>query len=163
QPAEVHALAHRLNAVLGNVGRTVSYVEDASAGTDSDIAGLKQLADELGRDRVDTLLVLGGNPAYTAPGDLGFDAALGRAQTSIHLSLYDDETSQRCTWHLNAAHYLESWGDARGWDGTVSIVQPLIAPIWGGRSSIELLSLLVDETAKPLDLVKHTHQAALPD
>ncbi|HWP04617.1 MAG TPA: TAT-variant-translocated molybdopterin oxidoreductase [Polyangiaceae bacterium] len=163
QPAEVHALAHRLNAVLGNVGRTVTYVEDPLAGTTSDIADLKQLADELNKDRVDTLLVLGGNPAYTAPGDLGFDAALGRAKTSIHLSLYDDETSQRCTWHLNAAHYLESWGDARAWDGTISLVQPLIAPIYDGRSSIELLSLLLGETAKPLDLVKATHRATLPD
>jgi len=163
QPAEVHALAHRLNAVLGNVGRTVRYVEDTLAENDSDLAELKQLADDLAKDRVDTLLVLGGNPAYTAPGELAFDTLVGRAKTSIHLSLYDDETSQRCTWHLNAAHYLESWGDARAWDGTISIVQPLIAPIYGGRSSIELLALLLGDTTKALDLVKATHQAALPN
>ncbi len=163
QPAEVHALAHRLNAVLGNVGRTVFYVEEPSTETGSDIAGLKQLTDELARDRVDTLLILGGNPAYTAPGDVPFGDNIGKAKTSIHLSLYDDETSQRTSWHLNAAHYLETWGDARAWDGTVSLIQPLIAPIYGGKSSIELLELLVGTGSSALDLVKSTHRAALPD
>jgi MoCo/4Fe-4S cofactor protein with predicted Tat translocation signal len=163
QPAAVHALAHRLNAVLGNVGRTVEYVEDPLAPQAAEAASLKQLAEDLSRDRVDTLLIIGGNPAYTAPGDTGFDVAIARAKTSIHLSLYDDETSQRCTWHVNAAHYLESWGDARAWDGTVSLQQPLIAPLWDGHSAIELLALILGKPEKPFDLVKQTHADLLPD
>jgi MoCo/4Fe-4S cofactor protein with predicted Tat translocation signal len=163
QPAAVHALAHRLNAVLGNVGRTVEYVEDTLAPQASEVSSLKQLADDLSRDRVDTLLVIGGNPAYDAPGDLGFDVAIARAKTSVHLSLYDDETSQRSTWHVNAAHYLESWGDARAWDGTVSLQQPLISPLWEGHSAIELLALILGKPEKAFDLVKETHAGLLPD
>ncbi|HTQ44893.1 MAG TPA: TAT-variant-translocated molybdopterin oxidoreductase [Polyangiaceae bacterium] len=163
QPAEVHAIAHRLNAMFANVGHTVRFIDDPWADTISDVAALKQLTDELGRDRVDTLLVLGGNPAYTAPGDIAFGDAIGRAKTSIHLSLYDDETSQRCTWHVNAAHYLETWGDARAWDGTASIVQPLIAPIYGGASTIEFVAFLVGDSTKAVDLVKQTHRDLLQD
>jgi MoCo/4Fe-4S cofactor protein with predicted Tat translocation signal len=163
QPAAVHALAHRLNAVLGNVGRTVEYAEDPLAPQAAEATALKQLADELSRDRVDTLLIIGGNPAYDAPGDLGFDVAMARAKTSVHLSLYDDETSQRATWHVNAAHYLESWGDARAWDGTVSLQQPLIAPLWNGVSAIELLALVLGKPEKAFDLVKATHAGLLPD
>ncbi|HEY3495903.1 MAG TPA: TAT-variant-translocated molybdopterin oxidoreductase, partial [Polyangiaceae bacterium] len=160
QPAEVHAIAHRLNAVLGNVGRTVQYAVEPDPTDLSDVQALKQLADEMNRDRVETLVILGGNPAYTSPGDVDFGVALGRVKTSIHLSLYDDETSLRTTWHLNAAHYLESWGDARAWDGTISIVQPLIAPIYDGHSAIELVALMIGETAKAVELVRRTHSLA---
>ncbi len=158
QPAEVHALAHRLNALLGNVGRTVFYTEDANASETSDVAALKALADELNGGKVDTLLILGGNPVFNAPADLAFGDALAKAKTSIHLSLYEDETSERSSWHLPAAHYLESWGDALAWDGTVSIVQPLIAPLHGGKSSLELVAQLAG-TAEPnaLELVKASH------
>jgi molybdopterin-containing oxidoreductase family iron-sulfur binding subunit len=149
--------------VLGNVGRTVEYVEDPLAPQASEATTLKQLAEDLSRDRVDTLLIIGGNPAYTAPGDTGFESAIARAKTSIHLSLYDDETSQRCTWHVNAAHYLETWGDARAWDGTVSLQQPLISPLWDGHSAIELLALILGKADKPFDLVKQTHAGLLPD
>src|SRR5262249_15674238 len=144
-------------------GRTLRYAEELVQEKDSDLSNLKQLTEELSKDRVDTLIVLGGNPAYTAPADVPFGDNVGKAKTSIHLSLYDDETSQRCTWHVNAAHYLESWGDARGWDGTITLVQPLIAPIYDGRSSIELLAALTDDATKAVDLVKATHRSALPD
>jgi MoCo/4Fe-4S cofactor protein with predicted Tat translocation signal len=158
QPPEVHALVHRLNAVLGNVGRTVFYTEDNSAEDQSDAASLKALTDELTAGKVDTLFILGGNPVFTAPADLAFGDALAKAKTSIHLSLYEDETSERCSWHLNAAHYLESWGDALSWDGTLSIVQPLIAPLYQGRSVLELVAQLAG-TEKPdaLALVRATH------
>ena len=92
-----------------------------------------------------TLLILGGNPAFNAPADLDFADALQKVKASAHLSLHDDETSRLCTWHLSRAHYLESWGDARTFDGTASIVQPLIEPLFDGRSAIEVLSMLVDE------------------
>jgi molybdopterin-containing oxidoreductase family iron-sulfur binding subunit len=156
QPAEVHAIAHRLNAMLGNVGRTVFYVEDPQAGETSDVEALAALTAELAAGKVDTLLILGGNPVYTAPPDVGFAEALSKAKTSVHLSLYDDETSARTSWHVPAAHYLESWGDTRAWDGTISIIQPLIAPLHGGLSAIEVVALLVGEPGKPLELVQRT-------
>jgi len=158
QPAEVHALVHRLNAVLGNVGRTVFYTEDTGADGQSDVAALKALTDELNGGKVETLLILGGNPVFTAPADLAFGDALAKAKSSIHLSLYEDETSQRSSWHLPAAHYLESWGDALSWNGTLSIVQPLIAPLHGGKSALEVVALFAGSTEpKPLELVRAGH------
>jgi molybdopterin-containing oxidoreductase family iron-sulfur binding subunit len=143
QPAEVHALAHRLNALLGNVGRTVFYTDDFDTSAVNDAQALKELV--AGFDAVDTLLILGGNPAYTAPADVPFAASLSKVKTSIHLSLYEDETSALCSWHLPAAHYLESWGDVRSNSGLVAIQQPLITPIYGGRSAIEIVALVLGE------------------
>ena len=162
QPAEVHALVHRLNAVLGNVGRTVFYTEDTAAEAQSDALSLKALTDELNAGKVDTLLVLGGNPVFTAPADLAFGDALAKAKSSIHLSLYEDETSERAGWHLPAAHYLETWGDALSWNGTLSIVQPLIAPLHGGKSALEIVAMFAG-TAQPdaLSLVRAMHPAEL--
>ncbi len=163
QPAEVHALVERLNVLLGNSGRTVFYTEDTADSVGSDFEGLKALTEEMAASRVETLLVLGGNPAYDAPGDLGFAAALKKVPFSVRLGLYEDETSQAVTWHVPAAHYLESWGDARAYDGTISIVQPLIAPLYGGRSAIELLARLLGEDPKALELVKAEHKVLLGD
>jgi len=158
QPAQVHALVHRLNAVLGNVGRTVSYTEDTGAEAESDLAALKSLTEELNGGKVEALLILGGNPVFTAPADLAFGDALAKAKSSIHLSLYEDETSLRSSWHLPAAHYLESWGDALSWNGTLSIVQPLIAPLHGGKSALEIVAEFAGTPEpKPLDLVRAGH------
>ncbi|HYP74787.1 MAG TPA: TAT-variant-translocated molybdopterin oxidoreductase, partial [Polyangiaceae bacterium] len=158
QPAEVHALVHRLNAVLGNVGRTVFYTEDTAAEAQSDVAALKGLTDELNGGKVETLLILGGNPVFTAPADLGFGDALAKAKSSIHLSLYEDETSQRASWHLPAAHYLESWGDTLSWNGTLSIVQPLILPLHGGKSALEVVAMFAGEKEpNALELVRTGH------
>jgi molybdopterin-containing oxidoreductase family iron-sulfur binding subunit len=163
QPPEVHALAHRLNVLLGNVGNTVTYVADRDPDRLAHNDAIKALAAEMNAGQVDTLLIVGGNPVYDAPADVGFEAALAKVKTSIHLSLYEDETSRRVTWHVPQAHYLESWGDATAYDGTVSIVQPLIAPLYGGRSAIELLATLLGEPkAKALDLVRRVH-AGLDD
>jgi MoCo/4Fe-4S cofactor protein with predicted Tat translocation signal len=163
QPAEVHALVERLNVLLGNAGRTVFYTEDAADAVNSDVEGLKALTEEMAAGRVQTLLVLGGNPAYDAPSDIAFGAALEKVPFSVRLGLYEDETSQPATWHVPAAHYLESWGDARAYDGTVSIVQPLIAPIFGGRSALELVARLLGEEPKGLELVKAQHKGLLGD
>ncbi|MEP7052740.1 MAG: TAT-variant-translocated molybdopterin oxidoreductase, partial [Pseudomonadota bacterium] len=162
QAPEVHALVHRLNAMLGNVGRTVFYTEDNGAEAQSDVASLKALTEELNSGKVDTLLILGGNPVFTAPADLAFGDALAKAKTSIHLSLYEDETSERATWHLPAAHYLETWGDALSWNGTLSIVQPLIAPLHGGKSALEIVAEFAG-SAKPnaLEMVRATHSFEL--
>jgi molybdopterin-containing oxidoreductase family iron-sulfur binding subunit len=163
QPAEVHALVERLNVLLGNQGRTVSYTEDAADSVTSDVEALKALTEEMAAGRVETLVILGGNPAYDAPSDVAFAAALEKVGFSVRLGLYEDETSQVATWHVPAAHYLESWGDARAYDGTVSIVQPLIAPIYNGRSSIELIARLLGDETKAQELVKTQHQGLLGD
>jgi len=163
QPAEVHALVERINVLLGNTGRTVFYTADSADSVTSDVAELKALTDEMAAGRVTTLLVLGGNPAYDAPSDVDFAGALGKVTFSVRLGLYEDETSQDATWHVPAAHYLESWGDARAYDGTISIVQPLIAPIFGGRSALELLARLLGEEPKGLELVSAQHKGLLGD
>jgi molybdopterin-containing oxidoreductase family iron-sulfur binding subunit len=163
QPAEVHALVERLNVLLGGVGRTVFYTEDAADAVNSDVDGLKALTEEMASGRVDTLLVLGGNPAYDAPADIAFGAALEKVPFSVRLGFYEDETSQGATWHVPAAHYLESWGDARAYDGTVGLVQPLIAPIYGGRSSIEFMARVLGEEPKGLELVRAQHKGLLGD
>jgi molybdopterin-containing oxidoreductase family iron-sulfur binding subunit len=141
QPAEVHALAHLINASLGAFGRTVTLIEPPvlAAGRH----GLHALAAALDAGRVDTLLILGGNPAYTAPADLAFARRLRSAHRSVYLGLYENETARGCGWFVPAAHPLEAWGDARAADGTVSFVQPLIAPLHGGRTPAELLAVLL--------------------
>ena len=143
QPAEVHALVHALDDALGNVGRTVRYSEPVVFEAGGESHGLEPLSRALAAGEVDTLLVLGGNPAYTAPGDLDFARALRSARQSVYLGLYRDETAAACEWFVPAAHWLESWGDARAADGTLSLVQPLIAPLYDGKCASELLAAIV--------------------
>lgn len=141
QAPETHALVHLLNDALGNAGTTVSYLPFAmpSLGTIADLVG------DLNAGRIKTLVMLGGNPVYDAPADLDFAAALQKAGTRIHISPREDATSQLCHWHLPRAHYLESWGNASAWDGTLMSVQPLIEPLFGARTVTELLSVLADD------------------
>lgn len=129
QPAAVHALAHAMNAALGNAGRTVVYTDPIEAEPTDQLQSLRDLTTDMNAGSVGALLILGGNPVFTAPVDLQFATAMGKVPFRVHLSLYDDETSAQCHWQIPEAHFLESWGDARAYDGTVSIVQPLIAPL----------------------------------
>jgi len=145
QPPEVHALVHLMNHALGNVGKTVHYTADPEPNRPSHVAAIRELRDEIDAGQVDTLVVLGGNPAFDAPADLGFERLLGKVKTTIHLGHFENETAQACTWHLPRSHFLESWGDARDYRGTVSVIQPLIEPLAGGKSVLELLSILVDD------------------
>jgi molybdopterin-containing oxidoreductase family iron-sulfur binding subunit len=115
---------------------------------------LRQLTADMQAGAVTTLLILGGNPVYTAPADVPFAAALNKVPFRAHLSLYADETSALCHWHLPEAHYLEGWSDARAYDGTVSIQQPLIAPLYGGRTAHELVSALLGEPRSSHDIVR---------
>lgn len=157
QPPELHALVHHLNHMLGNAGKTVWYSDDPRGNLLPAVEAIGQLAEEMHAGRVQTLVVLGGNPAYDAPADCRFAQALGRVATSVHLSLYYNETSRLCTWHLPQAHFLEAWGDVRSWDGTYSVVQPLIEPLYGGRSAIELMATLAGLPAtEGLELVRQT-------
>ena len=147
QPPIVHAIAHVINDALGNVGRTVSYCAPILARPESQEDSIRALTDDMAAGRVDTLIMLGGNPVYNAPADRLFGAHLAKIPMSVHLSPYDDETSSLCEWQIPQAHFLESWSDTRAFDGTVAIQQPLIAPLYGGKSAHELLALLLGQTA----------------
>jgi molybdopterin-containing oxidoreductase family iron-sulfur binding subunit len=146
QPPSLHALAHAMNVTLGNAGTVVVYADSAEFNPVDQIQSLVELVEDMERGEVDVLAILGGNPAYTAPADLQFAGNLSKVGLSIHLSLYQDETSHLCDWHLPSSHYLESWSDVRAFDGTATIIQPLIAPLYGGKSELEVLSVLMGNT-----------------
>jgi molybdopterin-containing oxidoreductase family iron-sulfur binding subunit len=140
QPPLVHALAHAVNQHLGNVGQTISYIEPVEANPTDQLASLRQLVGDMGAGQVELLVIVGGNPVYNAPADFAFADAMQKVPLRVHHGLYYDETSAFCHWHIPAAHYLETWSDARAYDGTASIIQPLIAPLYAGKSAHELLA-----------------------
>jgi molybdopterin-containing oxidoreductase family iron-sulfur binding subunit len=142
QPPAVHALAHAINTALGNVGQTITYTEPVEAEPVDEIASLRELTTDMDRRRVTTLVIIEGNPVYSAPADYEFAKQLQNVDLRIHLGLYENETAALCHWHIPAAHYLESWSDTRAYDGTVTIVQPLIAPLYGGKTAHEMLAAL---------------------
>jgi MoCo/4Fe-4S cofactor protein with predicted Tat translocation signal len=155
QSAEVHALAHAMNHALGNAGVTVMHTDPVESRPMNQLDSLKDLATDLDASRVQVLAILGGNPAYDAPADLTFSEKLLKAKLRIHLSGYQNETSALCHWHVPEAHYLEAWGDARAFDGTTSIVQPLIAPLYGGKSAHEFLAAFTEQPDRAgYDLVR---------
>lgn len=155
QPAAVHALAHAMNHTLGNTGQTVIYTEPLEASATDEIKSLKDLVSDMDSGHVHTLLILGSNPAYNAPADVPFVSALNKVDFRVHLGLYSDETADLCHWHIPEAHYLESWGDVRNYDGSVSIVQPLIAPLYGGKTLLEVLALVQGQASvSPHDMVR---------
>jgi len=145
QPESVHLLAHALNEKLGNVGKTIRYIEPIDARPEQEYT-LADLVDDMQRGQVQLLLTLGVNPAYTAPADVPFAAAASKVPLRAHLGLYQDETARLSHWHLPQAHFLEAWSDARTFDGTASIVQPLIRPLYQGRSAHEVLAMLSEPT-----------------
>lgn len=157
QPPRVHALVNAINAALGNFGRTTFFGPEVDAAEPSCAESLKGLSDEA--DSISTLVMIGGNPVYDAPADIGFASLLAReGLTSVHLSDHRNETTLASNWHAPLAHELESWGDQQAIDGSVAIQQPLIAPIYGGRSGIEFLATLAgEETTSGHDIVKATH------
>jgi molybdopterin-containing oxidoreductase family iron-sulfur binding subunit len=162
QPARVHAIAHAINVAINSVGQAIQFAPVADPDEIDLEADIKALTDAMGSGRVETLVILGGNPAYDAPADLAFADKLAKLPLSIHASLFVDETSAKCTWHLPRAHEYESWGDARALDSTVSVQQPLIAPLFGGRSDIELLALMANAPEKTgYDAVRATARAPL--
>ena len=162
QPPEVQVLCHAINARLDAFGRAVVPIEDPAAEPVLQTESLRSLVEAMAAGQVHTLVMLGGNPVYDAPADLDFAAALARVPTSIHLGLYEDETARDCTWHLPQAHDLESWGDARAWDGTIGPIQPLIRPLYDGWPVIELLALLLDDPPDGEAIVRRTFASLLP-
>ena len=161
QPAAVHAAVCALNTHLGNSGRTVSYYETKDAALPS-LSSLASLVSAMNAGAIKTLVVLGGNPVFDAPADLDFASAMAKVPQSIALGHTVDETSVKATWHIPRAHYLESWGDARAVGGTLSVVQPLILPLFGGRTLVEVLGLMVGGKDRPgYDIVRETWKPIL--
>ena len=143
QPAVVHAIAHAINSAYGNIGSTVLVTDPAEVAPTNQVASLMELVRDMNAGAVKALIILGGNPVFDAPADLRFRDALDKVPFRAHHSLYYDETSIRCHWHVPDTHWLESWSDARAHDGTISIVQPLISPLYNGRNALEVLGALI--------------------
>ncbi|MFZ0633367.1 MAG: TAT-variant-translocated molybdopterin oxidoreductase [Acidobacteriaceae bacterium] len=142
---EVHLAAFAINEKLGNVGKTVVYTDTVNPMPSIQMADLKALVADMNAGKVDWLVILNANPVYAAPADLEFESALNKVGTIVHLGSHLDETGEIAHWHINNAHYLEMWSDARAYDGTVSIVQPMIQPLYGGHSAHEILQSLLDQ------------------
>jgi MoCo/4Fe-4S cofactor protein with predicted Tat translocation signal len=157
-------LAHAINEKLGNAGRTVLHGEPVEIDPVDHLQSIADLVRDMSSGQVDLLVMLGGvNPVYTAPADLDFAAALDKVAVRIHHGLYADETAEHCHWHMPGAHELESWGDARAFDGTPSIIQPLIEPLYGGRSTIEMMAVLLGHgETSGYELVRATWTGRLP-
>jgi MoCo/4Fe-4S cofactor protein with predicted Tat translocation signal len=148
QPPHVHALAHAMNQALGNAGKTVTYTEPIEGNAIDQQTSMQELVGDMNAGKVSSLLILGGNPVYNTPVDLNFAEALKKVPWRGYLGLFYDETAAQCVWHVPEAHYLESWGDVRGFDGTVSFQQPLIAPLYGGKSVHEVMATLAGQPDK---------------
>jgi molybdopterin-containing oxidoreductase family iron-sulfur binding subunit len=164
QPPAVHALAHAINHRLGNAGTTVVYTAPVPAEpVQDDATSLRALVADMRAGTVECLVIVGGNPVYDAPADLDFAGGLDDVPLTIRLGLHDDETSERCHWTVPEAHFLESWSDVLACDGTVSSVQPLIAPLYEGRSAHELLAALAGRPgATSHELVREHWRGRLP-
>jgi MoCo/4Fe-4S cofactor protein with predicted Tat translocation signal len=148
QPPAVHALAHRMNQALGNVGKTVTYSASAEALSLDQVASIRQLTQEMAAGQVELLVILGGNPVFTAPADVAFAEHLPKVKTVVHLGLEQDETSAFAHWHIPQTHFLEAWSDSRAFDGTVSIVQPLIQPLYDNRSAHEVMGAMIQQPVR---------------
>jgi MoCo/4Fe-4S cofactor protein with predicted Tat translocation signal len=163
QPPVVHALAHAINERLGNNGKTVEYSDAPEERPEDQLESLQALVSDMNAGRVETLLVLDANPVYNAPADLKFADALKKVKNTIHVGLYDDETGSLCGWHVPESHFLEAWSDVRAFDGTISIVQPLIVPLYGAtKSAHEVLAVLLGQgDVSSLDVVRGAWESRL--
>ncbi|MBV9937361.1 MAG: TAT-variant-translocated molybdopterin oxidoreductase, partial [Acidobacteriaceae bacterium] len=139
QPESVHLAAYAANAALGNVGKTVKLLESVEP---NNTRSIEELTNDLNSGRIETLVILGSNPVYTAPASLNFVEAIRKARLVVRLGNFYDETSHYSHWHIPEAHYLETWSDSRAFDGTVTIQQPLVEPLYGGKSAHEVISIL---------------------
>ncbi|HUU34619.1 MAG TPA: TAT-variant-translocated molybdopterin oxidoreductase [Vicinamibacterales bacterium] len=164
QPAAVHALAHAMNDLLGNAGQTVSYLPTAEVVASEQHAAMRELVVDMDAGRVQMLLLVGeANPVFTAPADWKFGDALRKVALRAHTGLFHDETAAQCQWHVPSTHFLEMWSDARSLDGTVSIVQPLLQPMHGGKSPHEVIATLSDRSERNgYDLVREFWSASAP-
>jgi molybdopterin-containing oxidoreductase family iron-sulfur binding subunit len=164
QPPELHSLVAQMNATLGNTGQTVSSAPALSLPGNQ--IGFDDLVEEMHRGAIELLVVLGGNPLYDAPADLNFADAFNKVKLRVHHSVYFNETSRHSHWHVPATHFLESWSDTRAFDGSVSIVQPLIEPMYVGVSAHEILEAIVERSPRSAYEILRRHWSGpqpLPD
>jgi len=159
---EVHQLTFLINSILGNNFKTVSYQETPFANYDfntkSSYDSLSRLVDDLNSNILDTIVILGGNPVFTASQELGLSRALTKAKNRIHLTYYNNETSKLCNWVIPKLHYLEYWNDLKSVDGVVSIAQPVIKRTVQGLSEHELLNLVFRTYRSDYSLIKNSWQ-----
>ncbi|MEP6756727.1 MAG: TAT-variant-translocated molybdopterin oxidoreductase [Chthonomonadales bacterium] len=161
QPAIVHAIGHKINSALGVVGNTVTYIAPVETVADSEdhFASLKSLVTDMAAGSVKALFIFGANPAYTAPSDVEFAKALAKVPLRARIGNSVDETAKLCNWNVPTTHFLEAWGDIRAYDGTASVVQPLIMPLYEGHSTIEVLAGIFGKPLGGLDLVRNYWKA----
>jgi molybdopterin-containing oxidoreductase family iron-sulfur binding subunit len=138
QPTSVHILGLAINEALGNLDNTLSVIEKKQEPGWS----ITELADAIESGSVSTLVIVGGNPVYNAPADIDWKKLLKKVSTVIRLGQHEDETSALSQWHVPQAHYLESWSDALAEDGSYLALQPMILPLHGGLSDLELMARL---------------------
>jgi molybdopterin-containing oxidoreductase family iron-sulfur binding subunit len=166
QPPELHALAHAMNAVIAesNEETTVEQTDSSEICPENQLVSLQSLVDDMAADKVKLLVFLDGNPRYDAPADFRFAEAMDKVPLRVHLGLHENETARYCHWHIPSVHELEAWADGRAHDGTISLVQPLIAPLYGGKSTTELMSAMLDDIPKAgYDILREYWQSARPD
>jgi len=162
QPAAVHALAHAMNQALGAVGNTVIYTDSVQVKPAIQTEALRELVGDMNAGKVDLLVILDSNPVYDAPVDFEFAAAMDKVPLRVHYSLYQNETYDHVHWHINGTHYLEQWGDCRAFDGTATITQPLIAPLYNAKSPYEFIFALVGSSEMSgYDIVRKYWQGQL--
>jgi molybdopterin-containing oxidoreductase family iron-sulfur binding subunit len=151
QSASVHAIAHAINAAIGAPGATLYHTDPLEIDPVDQIASITDLVNDLNANKVELLVIIGANPVYNAPifnGRQEFLDAMNKAPLRVHMGLFNDETAVHCQWHVPEAHYLESWGDARAYDGSVSIIQPLVQPLYNSKSPHELLAAMLGQGGK---------------
>jgi len=145
QSPAVYALAQAINGALGNVGQTVTYIDPVEVDAVEHGQSIKELIADMNAGKVDTLVIIGGNPAYNAPVDLDFLSAVEKVKLRIQFSSYKNETTDYMHWHVPGTHYLEAWSDARSYDGTAIVIQPMIMPLYDGKSEHEVLAMFTDQ------------------
>ena len=143
QPAVVHAICHRINESIGANGTTVMQMptDETTSHRDS----IESLAGAISDNRVSTLIVLDANPVYDAPDNLNFTTLMSSVETVVHVGEYVNETARHATWHVNQAHPLESWHDARSYTGVASVGQPMIQPLFDGKTIAEVIAVIAGE------------------
>lgn len=163
QSPVVHRIVHEINALLGNFGQSVRYTLPVAHKPVECNTSIKELSARMGKGDFDAVFILGGNPVYDAPADVKFAENLAKVKVRVHHTYAANETSVACDWQLPDTHFLEQWGDGRGYDGTVTLIQPLTAPLFESKSTIEVLSALLGKPVNPMDLVRETIGAAVAD
>ena len=162
QSPEVHLAAIAINQALGNVGKTVVYTETVNPMPSIQGQEIVSLVNDMKAGKVDWLVILNANPVYSAPVDLHFDQAMNSVKHTAHLGSHFNETAVVAEWHINGTHFLENWSDTRAYDGTVTVIQPMIDPLYGGKSAHDVVqSMLNDPGTSAYDAVRKTWQANL--